>query len=34
MANTDITLVEQIFDITKRKWKTDIYHQSKTNDLG
>ncbi len=33
MADVDTTLVEQIFDITKRKWKSDIHHHSETNYL-
>jgi hypothetical protein len=33
MADVDTTLVEQIFDITKQKWKSDIHHHSETNYL-
>jgi hypothetical protein len=34
MANVDAALVEQIFDITKLKWKSDVHHHSETNYLG
>ncbi len=34
MAHVDASLVQQIFDITKRKRKTDVQHHRKTDDLG
>ncbi len=33
MADIDTTLVQQVFDITKRKRKSDVQHHRKTDDL-
>ncbi len=34
MTNIDTALMEQIFDITKRKWKPDIHHHGEADNLG
>ncbi len=34
MADFDPALVQQIFDIPQRKWKPDVQHHRKTDDLG
>jgi len=34
MADVDTTLVEEIFDIAKRKWEPDIHHYGETDNLG
>ncbi len=34
MAHIDPRLVQQVFDIPQRKWKSDVQHHSKANDLG
>jgi hypothetical protein len=34
MADIDASFMEQIFDITKRKWKSNIHHYGKADDLG
>ncbi len=34
MAYIDPTLVQQIFDITKRKQKSDVHHHREADDLG
>ncbi len=34
VADVDAALVEQIFDITKRKWKPDIHHHGEADNLG
>jgi len=33
MADFDASFVQQIFNIPKRKWKADIHHYRKANDL-
>jgi hypothetical protein len=33
MADVDASLVQQIFDITKRKWDPDVQHHCKADDL-
>jgi len=33
MADVDPTLVEQILDLSKRQWKTDIHHHRQPNDI-
>ena len=33
MANIYASFMEQIFNITKRKWKSDIHHHGETDDL-
>ena len=33
MADVDTTLVEQIFYIAKRKWKSDIHDNGKADNL-
>ncbi len=33
MADVDTTLVKEIFDIPQRKWKPDVQHHRKTDDL-
>ena len=34
MADIDATLVQQIFDISKRKWITHIHHYRQADDFG
>ncbi len=34
MADVDASLVQQIFDITKRKRKPDVQHHRQADDLG
>ncbi len=34
MADVDASLVQQVFDIPQRKWKPDVQHYRKTDDLG
>jgi hypothetical protein len=34
MADVDATFVQQVFNISKRKWKPDIHHHGQPNDLG
>ena len=34
VANVDAALVQQVFDISKRKWKSDVHHYRQANDLG
>ncbi len=34
MAHIDASLVQQVFDIPQRKWKPDVQHHRKTEDLG
>ncbi len=34
MAHVDASLVQQVFDIPQRKWKPDVQHHRKTDDLG
>ncbi len=34
MAHIDASLVQQIFDITKRKRKPDVQHHRQADDLG
>jgi hypothetical protein len=34
MADVDASLVQQIFDIAKRKWEPNIQHHCQTDDLG
>ncbi len=34
MADIDPALVQQIFDIPQRKWKSDIKHHGQADDLG
>ena len=33
MANINASFMEEIFYISKRKWKSDIHHHGETNDL-
>ncbi len=34
MADIDPALMQQIFDIPKREWKSDVQHHRKADDLG
>jgi len=34
MANINASFMEEILYISKRKWKFDIHHHSKSNNLG
>ena len=34
VADIDAALVQQILDISKRKWKPDIHHHRQADDLG
>ncbi len=34
MADIDTSLVKEIFDIPQRKWKPDVQHHRKTDNLG
>lgn len=34
MADVDATFVQQVFNISKRKWKSDIYYYRKPDDFG
>jgi hypothetical protein len=34
VTNIDTAFMEQVFYISKRKWKSDIHHHSKSNNLG
>jgi hypothetical protein len=34
VAGVDATFMQQVFDISKRKWKPDIHHHGQLNDLG
>jgi hypothetical protein len=33
MADVDATFVQQVFNISKRKWKPDIHHHRQPNDF-
>ena len=33
MADVDATFVQKVFDVSKRKRKTDIHHNSQTDDV-
>ena len=33
MADVDAALVQQVFDISKRKWKSDIHHHRQADDF-
>ncbi len=34
MADVDASLMQQIYDIAKRKWELDVQHHCQTDDLG
>ncbi len=34
VAHVDASLVQQVFDISKREWETDVKHHRKADDLG
>ncbi len=34
MAHVDASLVQQIFDIPKQEWETDVQHHRKADDFG
>jgi hypothetical protein len=34
MANINASFMEEILYISKRKWKSDIHHHGKADDLG
>ncbi len=34
MADVDASLMQQVFDIPQRKWKPDVQHHRKADDLG
>jgi hypothetical protein len=34
MTDVDAALVQQIFDIAKRKWEPDVQHRCKADNLG
>ena len=33
MADLDPTLVQQVFDVSERKWKANVHHYRQANDL-
>jgi hypothetical protein len=33
MADVDATFMQQVFDISKRKWKSNIHHHGQPNDF-
>ncbi len=34
MADVDASLMQQVFDIPKREWKSDVQHHCEADDLG
>ena len=34
MANVDAAFMKQIFNVAKRKWKSDVHHHGQADDLG